>query len=295
MTVPPGGTVTVSVTCAPAGGPAPDTVEARSQAFEKGTAELRRVPGADAGSGEPDHEDAGAEDPVEPEDGEEAVEPGGPGGEEEIVEPPPSGAGGDGAEPGGPGQDGESADVPYLDTGSGADDEMPVEPPLPGGEAGPGNRGGGGDGGNGAGAAGPSYPGDDGKPAADRARTGTGRAAPAPGGGDAAGRPAYRGTARVASAGKGDAASGEQRVEGACPGTPDKPGERWSAAFTVSHDGGPGTGDDAGPRQGAQAGGGGAFTDSVPAQIAGGLLIAWALGSAVHRLCRRGRPHPHRW
>ncbi|WP_327319056.1 hypothetical protein [Streptomyces sp. NBC_01235] len=40
---------------------------------------------------------------------------------------------------------------------------------------------------------------------------------------------------------------------------------------------------------GVQAGAGGAFTDSVPALAAGGLLIACALGAAVHRLCRR---HP---
>ncbi|MDN3268813.1 hypothetical protein [Streptomyces sp. MA15] len=39
--------------------------------------------------------------------------------------------------------------------------------------------------------------------------------------------------------------------------------------------------------QGVQAGGGGAFTDSVPAQVAGGLLIAGAFGAAAHRLHRR--------
>ncbi|MEU5071275.1 hypothetical protein [Streptomyces asoensis] len=38
---------------------------------------------------------------------------------------------------------------------------------------------------------------------------------------------------------------------------------------------------------GVQAGQGGAFTDSVPALAAGGLLIAGALGAAVHRLRRR--------
>ncbi|MFI9263294.1 hypothetical protein ACIG5C_02825 [Streptomyces werraensis] len=39
--------------------------------------------------------------------------------------------------------------------------------------------------------------------------------------------------------------------------------------------------------QGVQAGGGGAFTDSVPAQVAGGLLIAGAFGAGAHRLLRR--------
>ncbi|MEV1069825.1 hypothetical protein [Streptomyces sp. NPDC050263] len=38
---------------------------------------------------------------------------------------------------------------------------------------------------------------------------------------------------------------------------------------------------------GVRAGEGGAFTDSVPALAAGGLLIAGALGAAVHRLRRR--------
>ncbi|MFC8437945.1 hypothetical protein ACFUJT_07075 [Streptomyces griseoincarnatus] len=39
--------------------------------------------------------------------------------------------------------------------------------------------------------------------------------------------------------------------------------------------------------QGVQAGGGGAFTDSVPAQVAGGLLMAGAFGAGAHRLLRR--------
>jgi hypothetical protein len=41
--------------------------------------------------------------------------------------------------------------------------------------------------------------------------------------------------------------------------------------------------------RGVRAGAGGAFTDSVPALVAGGLLIAGALGGAVYRL-RRGTP-----
>ncbi|MEU0287684.1 hypothetical protein [Streptomyces sp. NPDC006147] len=39
--------------------------------------------------------------------------------------------------------------------------------------------------------------------------------------------------------------------------------------------------------QGVQAGRGGAFTDSVPAQVAGGLLMAGAIGAAAHRVLRR--------
>ncbi|MFI2436991.1 hypothetical protein [Streptomyces sp. NPDC018693] len=41
-------------------------------------------------------------------------------------------------------------------------------------------------------------------------------------------------------------------------------------------------------QRGVRAGEGGAFTDSVPALVAGGALIAGALGAAVHRLWRRG-------
>jgi len=40
-------------------------------------------------------------------------------------------------------------------------------------------------------------------------------------------------------------------------------------------------------QRGVRAGEGGTFTDSVPALVAGGLLIAGALGAAVHRLRRR--------
>ncbi|MFI6654189.1 hypothetical protein ACIBL8_01565 [Streptomyces sp. NPDC050523] len=41
-------------------------------------------------------------------------------------------------------------------------------------------------------------------------------------------------------------------------------------------------------QHGVQAGEGGTFTDSVPALVGGGILIAGALGAAVYRLCHRG-------
>ncbi|MFD5134568.1 hypothetical protein [Streptomyces olindensis] len=46
-TVEPGGTLTVSVSCDPTGGPPPDTMDATSQAFDEGTVPLRRVTGND--------------------------------------------------------------------------------------------------------------------------------------------------------------------------------------------------------------------------------------------------------
>ncbi|MEU5361953.1 hypothetical protein ABZ354_00330 [Streptomyces sp. NPDC005925] len=50
-TVHPGGSVTVSVSCGPVKEPAPKTIEATSDAFVDGVAELRRVPGEDHGAG----------------------------------------------------------------------------------------------------------------------------------------------------------------------------------------------------------------------------------------------------
>ncbi|GGW94244.1 hypothetical protein [Streptomyces lomondensis] len=46
-TVEPGGTLTISVSCDPTGGPPPDTIDATSQAFDEGTVPLRRVTGND--------------------------------------------------------------------------------------------------------------------------------------------------------------------------------------------------------------------------------------------------------
>jgi hypothetical protein len=40
-------------------------------------------------------------------------------------------------------------------------------------------------------------------------------------------------------------------------------------------------------QRGVRAGGGGTFTDSVPALVIGGVLIAGACGAAVHRLRNR--------
>ncbi|MFF3846317.1 hypothetical protein [Streptomyces sp. NPDC002328] len=46
-TVAPGGSITVSVTCDPLGGPAPGTLDATSRAFDGGTVTLTLVPGGD--------------------------------------------------------------------------------------------------------------------------------------------------------------------------------------------------------------------------------------------------------
>ncbi|KOU77906.1 hypothetical protein ADK57_00360 [Streptomyces sp. MMG1533] len=115
-------------------------------------------------------------------------------------------------------------------------------------------------------------------------------------------------------------------VDGTCPAAPGGQGKQWSATFTVSRGSGKscGTGTEwshtescatthpcieshtescatthpcteshtdscggATVQRGVRAGEGGAFTDSVPALVTGGLLIAGALGGAVYRLRRK--------
>jgi hypothetical protein len=127
--------------------------------------------------------------------------------------------------------------------------------------------------------------------------------------------PAYRGTARIASAGR----LGVRTVDGSCPAAHGK-GHPWSAKFTVSKTGEAGGGKPPCPEparpgapcatrppcpesvphggscgdgtvpNGVHAGTGGTFTDSVPALVAGGVLIAGAFAAAAHRL----RPHRRR-
>ncbi|KUM78293.1 hypothetical protein [Streptomyces curacoi] len=129
-----------------------------------------------------------------------------------------------------------------------------------------------------------------------------------PGNDDKATGPAYSGTARISPAenfeGGPDATGADSAwtVDGTCPAAHGGEGKPWSATFTVARGGGGDHGrsshrpcpehhDDAcGHTQvphGVRAGAGGTFTDSVPALVAGGLLIAGALGGAVYRLRRR--------
>ncbi|GAA4786192.1 hypothetical protein [Streptomyces ziwulingensis] len=158
-----------------------------------------------------------------------------------------------------------------------------------------------------------------------------------PGGDDRAAGPAYRGTARIASAESfeedPDAVGPDAAwtVDGDCPGAPGGEGRPWSATITVTEAGGgkrcpeparpgghctpeppcPEPDRPAGPctsrppcpepvphgepcerppaAHGVHAGQGGTFTDSVPALVAGGLLIAGSFGAAGHRLRLRLR------
>lgn len=146
--------------------------------------------------------------------------------------------------------------------------------------------------------------------------TGTVTLSLVPGDGDAVSGPAYHGTARIAPEGdiEGAAeavAAGDVAwtVDGTCPAASSGgQGKQWSARFTVSR----GSAKPCAPAQGTpcatgtpctdqhtescggaavqrgvRAGAGGAFSDSVPVLVAGGLLIAGALGAAAHRLVHR--------
>ncbi|WP_019071345.1 hypothetical protein [Streptomyces hokutonensis] len=122
-----------------------------------------------------------------------------------------------------------------------------------------------------------------------------------PGNDDRAAGTAYRGTARV-SDGEGNGRDPAWTVDGTCPAPPGGQGRPWSATFSVEHGGGGGQPPCQEPRgdscagaavieRGVRAGEGGTFTDSVPALVAGGVLIAGACGGAVYRLRRRTPGH----
>jgi hypothetical protein len=122
---------------------------------------------------------------------------------------------------------------------------------------------------------------------------------------------AYSGTARIPtdgndeSSGSGNGGGGETYdgggndavtrpesewgVDGACPGASGGREKQWTASYTVARGNATAHGTVERPasapvQRGVQAGEGGAFTDSVPALITGGVLITGALGAAVYRL-----------
>lgn len=307
--VDPGGSVTVSVSCDPLDGPAPETLDAVSQAFSEGTVKLVKVSGdvpAKASGGVPGEVTGGASANV----------PGDASGDapSDVSGGLPGEASGDvpGGLPGdvpGDVSGGASGDVPG-DVSSGASGNVPGEASgdVPGEASG-------------------NVPGE----ASGGVSTGL------PGDGEKGTGPSYQGSAHIApDLGRNDGRLGPDTawtVDGTCPAPPGGRGSPWSATFDVNRptsasggsadasgippclpapgqnapscDGGPACPHDkpcptAHPTQrpttpatvehGVRAGTGGTFRDSVPALVAGGLLIAGAFGAAAHRLLRRRRP-----
>ncbi|WP_460070932.1 hypothetical protein [Streptomyces sp. YKOK-I1] len=255
--VAPGGSVTVSVTCDPLGGTAPETLDAASQAFSAGTVKLTKVPGADGTAAGPAYQGSalvaaglGADDGgLGPDtawtvDGTCPAPPGGQGSpwsatfdvnRPTTADGTTGGDGGGGADTGADGGTGGSAGAGLdggagLDAGVGADLGADLGPDL-------GGAVGGGVGGGGI----PPCP------------LTPGQSAPSCDGGRACPHDKPCPTARPTQ----------------------HPTERPTAPASVDH--------------GVRAGTGGAFRDSVPALVAGGLLIAGAFGAAAHRLLRRRR------
>lgn len=247
----PGDTVTVSVSCGPTGGAAPATLDATSPAFDGGTVALRKVTGDDATASGPSYRGTARIAAGESEADRSAPD---------LPDPP------DPAAPAAPPAPGDPA-AP----------EPPVAPDdlaVPGNPEDPGNAGN---------AAGRSGTADD--------WTVDG-ACPDASGGEGDPWSATMTMPEEGGAEPGCRASTAPRTGTSSHGTPcatTKPpcpeptaGRGEPSAPGKSCGGGA-------AEHGVQAGNGGSFSDSVPALVAGGLLIAGAFGAAAHRLRLRLR------
>ncbi|MEV7449446.1 hypothetical protein [Streptomyces nigra] len=233
-TVTPGESVTVSVTCDPVDGAAPDTLDAVSQAFEDGTVQLRRVSeGADAA---PVYRGAAQISPAENFEGD--PDAAGPESAWTVDGTCPATGGAEGSDwsatfdvalAAGAGGGGSEADTLAADSGGEDPAASTLSAPR---ETGKGDKGG---------CSGSSW----GEEWED--------------GGGASSRPRTEGSGEWNG---GKTHQPEPCESSAVPVDPAVPG-------------------------GVKAGQGGVFTDSVPALVGGGVLIAGAAGGAVYRLRRR--------
>lgn len=287
-TASPGGSVTVSVSCESVGGEAPAAIEATSQAFDEGTVQLRRVAGNDAKAAGVTYRGtariASAAD----------LEGGGPNAVVPDTVPPgttpPDAAASDAVDPD-PAVPDAAVPDPAVPDAAVPDAVNPdaVGPDSVSGDSVPGDP----------------VPADTVPP--DTAATDT--AAPDAVGPDTVSPdtvspdtvpPDAVGPDAVAPATvppHSVTSDSAWTVNGTCPAGPGKQGAAWSATFKVDLTA-RGSGQ-CGERQrtdgcgsapvqrGVRAGEGGTFTDSVPALVAGGVLIAGALGAAAHRLRHR--------
>ncbi|MFE6170828.1 hypothetical protein [Streptomyces sp. NPDC056464] len=301
--VAPGGSVTVSVSCEPVDGSAPATIEAVSQAFEDGIVELKRVSGNDEKAAGPAYSGSARVPPAENFEG----DPDAAGPESEWTV--------DGTCPaaGGKGKEGKEWSAKFtVATESGGD-----EGGSGGGKGGSevGADGGTGDVGGGQGGSG----GGGGWTGGGTGGTegGGGRTQ---GGGRTCAEPQSDWTESDKSKPQSGKSEGDEtesdwnttesetgaETEGAAEADETEPDLGTTEAEQAEPDAdatqpywygsGPGSGNDgshsedcdgAADQHGVQAGTGGAFTDSVPALVAGGLFIAGAFGGAVYRLRRR--------
>lgn len=313
--VEPGGTLTITVTCDGVGGAPPEAIDANSQGFQQGKVQLHRVEGEEAraagaaayrgtariasggpeGAGGPAASGSGfgSETDSDPGTGPDPGSAPGP-----FSDPATGPETGTGHEETGvldravtsvsDTTDAENGDVPPADPGSGGSDTVapdavappPVatDPEMPG-----------------TGYPDPVTPDDVGP---DSVGPDT---VPEPAAPEAVPDPVAPDTVPAAPvAPEAGGTRGEWGVDGVCPAPKGGHGKQWTASYSVargapaSRDPGTstGTGTGSGERpptvqQGVDAGRGGAFTDSVPALVAGGLLIAGAGCATVHRLRNR--------
>ncbi|MEU6273369.1 hypothetical protein ABZ871_13325 [Streptomyces populi] len=317
--VEPGGTVTVTVSCEATGGTLPDSIDASSQGFQEGMVQLHRVEGTAPGaagtasysgtahisSGEPGAApDRAAYSATEgTATGRGPGVPGGPG----ASDAKNSDGAGAAADPVSGDSNAMGPDAPAPAPGTG-DTAVPAPPAA--GVAGPDTAG--------RDTAGPDTVGpDDVGPDTVPDPLGPDTVGPDtvpdtlgpdtvpdPPGPDTVGPDtAAPGTVDPDRADPGTGgADGRWNVGGVCPAPPGGHGKQWTASYAVARgvtathgpDGGTGSDSLAGGRpptvqRGVRAGEGGVFTDSVPALVTGGVLIAGALGAAAHRLHRLRR------
>ncbi|MGW9494079.1 hypothetical protein ACWG5P_06725 [Streptomyces prasinus] len=289
----PGGTVTVSVLCDPADGPPPKTLEAASEAFDEGVVELEQVTGGDAEESGPvyrgtaDIQDAGTSgDPDET------------GGSDETRGPDETGETGDTEDRAGAGD--EASEGTFDEEAeAGADDVEDTGDDLDEAE-------GAGDEIEGAGSPADGAPGTLGVFGAPDtvgtagegpARTVEGTCPAAPGEKGEPWNAAFTVAARHPG-GSGATPPSHEPSPSRKPFPPRKPSDSYepSPSRKPSPPPAPSSSACSGPERahcgrsevprGVRAGTGGGFTDSVPALVAGGLLIAAAFGAAAHRLYR---------
>ncbi|MDQ1014982.1 hypothetical protein [Streptomyces afghaniensis] len=224
-TVEPGGTVTISVSCDPTGGPPPDSIDATSQAFDEGTVPLNKVTGNDDEVSGPAYRGTARIAPAENFEGDpDAL------GEDSAWTV-------DGTCPAAPGGEGTPWSATFTVAHGGGDHKPSHQPTHE-----------------------PAH-----QPCPDEPRDEAGGEPRDEAGGEP--RDEAGGEPRDEAGGE---AGGEPRDEAG--GEPRHHSTECGGAVV---------------QRGVRAGDGGAFSDSVPALVAGGVLIAGAFGAAVHRLRNR--------